>query len=247
VVPLYAQVCAPVGTFRNPETTLAPIGFRYYASVHCKIHLKDAAANVGNNCVWAVAHICNSESGRGRFWATHSAENVVQVIGGAIEGRLGGANLRDRWAINEKIADYVGRQGLGNTVGQAEELLIMAWDYMIGYHAIRYNGENPNTVTLYLSDSPCTIHDGRKKSDNIPGKPPSCLAKINLLMKDKTSITSWAIYYRKPWGILQQKKRGKLSQEAWDSVQTGQALILDNPVYKKFTEEMERMAVDAGL
>jgi hypothetical protein len=218
------------------------------------------AKRIGRNCVWAVAHIYNHESNRGTYWATHSTENVLQVIGGAIEERLEKKvenniildriekiDRADRWKINEKIAEFAGRQSLAYSVGHAEELIIMAWDYMLNYHAIKFNGEIVNAVNLYISHSPCTIHDGKKRSDNIPGKPPSCLSKLDLLRSEKTAITRWAIWYGRPFGILEQKKQGKLSDLDWQTVKTGQALIYSNPIYKLFTPEISEIVKQAGL
>ncbi len=138
-------------------------------------------------------------------------------------------------------------QGLRDTVGHAEERLILAWPNIMEDYSQARNGENPNTAKLYLSDSPCTIFDGNKASSNICGKPPSCLAKINLLIGENASITSWAIYYRKPWGILQTKKQGKMSLEQWNNVQAGQALVKSNGRYQAFSPELEATAKGAGL
>jgi hypothetical protein len=119
--------------------------------------------------------------------------NVVQVIGQALRGRIEQAALRnsgqaisagDRRDIDEKIAAEVGVQGLRDKVGHAEERLILAWpDIMEDYSHAR-DGEQPDTAKLYLPDSPCTVHDGNKASDNISGEPRSCFAKINLLISD---------------------------------------------------------------
>jgi hypothetical protein len=213
-------------------------------------------ANQGRNCVWAVVELSNSTSGNSGYWATHSTQNVVQVIGPALQGRIEQASMRnsgqvisavERRNINEKIAAEVGVQGLRDKVGHAEERLILAWpEIMMDYSHAR-NGEQPDTVKLYLSDSPCTIYDGNKASNNISGKPSSCFAKINLLISENASITSWNIYYRKPWGILQTKKQGRMSLDQWNNVQAGQALVTGNERYQAFSPELEATAKGAGL
>ena len=214
------------------------------------------AANQGRNCVWAVVELSSSASGNSGYWATHSTQNVVQVIGQALKDRIEQAAVRnsgqaisamDRRNINEKIAAEVGVQGLRDKVGHAEERLILAWpDIMEDYSQAR-SGEQPDTAKLYLSDSPCTLYDGNKASNNISGKPPSCFAKINLLINENASITSWAIYYRKPWGILQTKKQGRMSLDQWNNVQAGQALVTGNERYQAFSPELEATAKGAGL
>ncbi|MFL9987470.1 hypothetical protein PQR46_28535 [Paraburkholderia sediminicola] len=214
------------------------------------------AANQGRNCVWAVVELSNSTSGNAGYWATHSTQNVVQVIGQALKGRIEQAALRssgqaisagDRRNINEKIAAEVGVQGLKDKVGHAEERLILAWPDIIEDYSQARDGEQPDTVKLYLSDSPCTVHDGNKASNNISGKPSSCFAKINFLISENASITSWHIYYRKPWGILQTKKQGKMSLDQWNNVQAGQALVTSNHRYQAFSPELEATATRAGL
>jgi hypothetical protein len=214
------------------------------------------AANQGRNCVWAVIELSNSTSGNSGYWATHSTQNVMQVIGQALKGRIEQAAIRntghaisaeERRNINEKIAAEVGVQGLRDKVGHAEERLILAWpDIMADYSQAR-NGEQPDTVKLYLSDSPCTTFDDNKASNNISGKPTSCFAKINLLISENASITSWNIYYRKPWGILQTKKQGRMSLAQWNKVQAGQALVSSNERYQAFSPELEATAKGAGL
>jgi hypothetical protein len=47
------------------------------------------AANQGRSCVWAVVELSNLTSGNSGYWATHSTQNVVQVIGQALKGRIG--------------------------------------------------------------------------------------------------------------------------------------------------------------
>lgn len=226
-----------------------------------------ASGSIGKNVIWAIAKLYNTESNNKRYWVTHSTQNVVQVIGGEIRAPLERANEAltgrplnqlsvqerndlnvSRRTINENIAAYVGQQGLAGPVGHAEERLIMGWDQMIREYAERFNGESPDAVTLYLSDSPCTIHDGDKASDNIPGKPKSCFAKIELLGHEKQSISKWDVFFRKKWGMLQQKKQGKAdTAERWADIQTGQAVVNQNPKYKAFPPELEKQAIAAGL
>ncbi|RKE36295.1 hypothetical protein B0G76_2460 [Paraburkholderia sp. BL23I1N1] len=214
------------------------------------------AANQGRNCVWAVVELSNSTSGNLGYWAAHSTQNVVQVIGQALRGRIEQATLRssgqaisagDRRTINEKIAAEVGVQGLKDKVGHAEERLILAWPEIMADYSQARDGEQPDTVKLYLSDSPCTVHDGNKASNNIAGKPHSCFAKLNLLISKNASITSWNIYYRKPWGILQTKKQGRMTLDQWNNVQAGQALVTSNQKYQAFSSELEAAATRAGL
>ncbi len=52
------------------------------------------AANQGRNCVWAIVELSNSASGNSGYWATHSTQNVVQVIGEAIKNRIEQAAVR---------------------------------------------------------------------------------------------------------------------------------------------------------
>lgn len=214
------------------------------------------AANQGRNCVWAVAELSRSTSGNRGYWATHSTQNVVQVIGLALKGRIEQAALRNsgqaisaenRRNINEKIAAEVGVQGLKDSVGHAEERLILAWPNIMDDYSQARNGERPDTVRLYLSDSPCTVHDDNKASNNIAGRPRSCFAKINLLISENAFITSWNIYYRKPWGILQTKKQGKMSLAQWNNVQAGQALVTSDHRYQAFSPELEEAAKHARL
>jgi hypothetical protein len=181
----------------------------------------------------------------------------VQVIGQALKGRIEQAAIRnssgqaisaeERRKINEKIAAEVGVQGLRDKVGHAEERLILAWPDIVADYSQTRNGEQPDTVKLYLSDSPCTRYDGNKASDNIFGKPTSCFAKINLLISENASITSWNIYYRKPWGILQTKRQGRMTLDQWNNVQAGQALVTSNGRYQAFSPELEATAKGAGL
>jgi hypothetical protein len=214
------------------------------------------AANQGKNCVWAVVELSHSTSGNSGYWATHSTQNVVQVIGEALKGRIEQTAGRipgrtispgDRRAINDRIATEVGVQGLRDKVGHAEERLILAWPDIVEDYALARNGEQPDTATLYLSDSPCTVHDGNKASNNISGKPPSCFAKLNLLINENASITSWKIYYRKPWGILQTKKQGRMTDDQWKNVLAGRALVTSNHRYQAFTPELEATAASSGL
>ncbi|WP_124095082.1 hypothetical protein [Burkholderia gladioli] len=228
-----------------------------------------ARNSIGKNRVWAIAELGNRSSGNKRFWVTISTQNTLQVIGNELKSRLDEANARSkpigpmtkpeassfnavRRTINEKIADYVGRQGMGGDddggVGHAEERVIMGWDEMIKQYGTHFNREEPDEVRLYLSDSPCTIHDGPKASDNLPGKPKSCYAKLELLVTQKPEIKSWTIYYRKKWGMLEQKKAAKnQTPAAWSEVQQRQAMVNDNPRYQLFTEELEKLANDANL
>jgi hypothetical protein len=214
------------------------------------------AANQGRSCVWAVVELSNSTSGNSGYWATHSTQNVVQVIGQALKGRIEQAAIRSsgqpisfekRREFNEKIAAEVGLQGLRDSVGHAEERLILAWPDIVADYSQTRNGEQPDTVKLYLSDSPCTRYDGDKASNNISGKPTSCFAKINLLTSEHASITSWNIYYRKPWGILQTKRQGRMTLDQWNNVRAGQALVTSNERYQAFSPELEATAKGAGL
>jgi hypothetical protein len=215
-----------------------------------------AAANSGRNVVWAVVQLSSQTSGNARFWATRSSQNVVQVVGEAIKDRLEQAwekgsdkklPFNTRREINEKIAADVGRQGLRDKVGHAEEMIFLAWHDILEDYSSSFSGEHPDEAILYLSASPCTIFDGAKASDNVPGKPPSCLAKLNLLANEQSSITSWTFYYRAEWGIMETKKQGKRSLEEYNQVLAGQALIKGNSRYRKFTTELENQALSAGL
>lgn len=200
--------------------------------------------------VWCIAELSPGKT----CFAFVSSDNVAQVIRkDAINEALGpisrdipeeerNRQFNDRRTMTDLIAPYVGKQGLKNDTGHAEEKMILNWKSMLAHSADRGH-RRTSAVTIYLSHTPCTPFD-KAPSDNVPGYPRSCARKLQVLRREYSYIKNWRIYYQHKFGNYQLSTLKDLPHASAAEVHASQQMInadkLDNGanVYHPFTEDI---------
>lgn len=183
-----------------------PYYYKYFETLEKAF--KELNGNTENSKLWTVAWF--GKGGYYTFWSRRNRGQQMYNIGKTIfemsdhygKGKEHGRDLAKTFANL-----MMSKMDVRKTVpwgGHAEEVLIINFNDILAIAKKREGGSTPKSVTVFNSDSPCTVND-RLPSDNISGRPLSCLCKL-VQMSVIHSEMVWQVYYNRRYGALANKQ-----------------------------------------
>ncbi|SDA47113.1 hypothetical protein SAMN03159443_00757 [Pseudomonas sp. NFACC15-1] len=142
-------------------------------------------------------------------------------------------------ALRANVADVLAQQWKVNTwtfTGHAEERMLLNFDALYTQYAVA-SGQIP-TVTIYNSDSPCTVDDPRASSLL---QPRSCSAKLTQLAKRYPFAQFTVFYYKAYHGSGLRAMDGASSSSSAGSTSPSAYVVGSNIELLPFTAELREL------